>query len=89
MIEFAWLEKQESAGVVGLSLLQTVQKENCKPQSNRKAAISYQPTLHKNAVVHKRNENAVADGGRFNFPRANKFVTAEVRKVEIELAASV
>jgi len=41
--------------LVSLSLLQTVQKENCK----RKAAI----TQRKNAVNHKRNQNAVAGVG--------------------------
>jgi len=39
-------------------------------------------------VDHKRNENAVAAVGRLNFPGSNKSVAAEVRKVEIELAAS-
>jgi len=38
---------------------------------------------------HKRSENAVAGVGRLNFPRANKSVTAEVRKVEIVLAVSL
>ena len=51
----------------------------------RKAAI----TQHKNAVDCKRNENAVAVVGRLNFPGANQSVTAAVRKVEIELAASL
>ena len=57
--------------------MQTVQKEN----ANRKAAI---PQLD-----HKRNENAAAYDGRLNFPGANKFITAEVRKVEVEPAASL
>jgi len=57
--------------------VQTVQKEN----ANRKAAI---PQLD-----HKRNENAAAYDGRLNFPGANKFITAEVRKVEVEPAASL
>jgi len=56
-----------------------------KKIANRKEAI----TQHKNAVHDKRNENAVAGVGRLNFPGANKSVTAEVMKVEIELAASL
>jgi len=62
--------------LVGLSLLQTVQKDNCKLQ------MSY-------LLDHKRSENAVAGVGRLNFPGANESVTIEVRKVEIELAASL
>jgi len=46
-------------------------------------------TQHKDAVDHKRNENAVEGVGRLKFSGANKFVTAEVKKVEIELAASL
>jgi len=65
---------------MSLSLLQTVQNENCKPQSSF--------TQHKNAVDHK-NENPVAGVGRMNFPGPNKSVTAEVKKVKIELAASL
>jgi len=38
---------------------------------------------------HKRNENAIAGVGKLNFPGANKSASAEVRKVEIELAASL
>ena len=66
---------------VGLSLLQIVQKKI----ANYKAAI----TQHKNAVDHKRNENAVAGVGRLNFLGAKKSVTAEVRKADVELAASL
>jgi len=38
---------------------------------------------------HKRSENAVTVAGRLNFPGVNKSATAEVRKVEIELATSL
>jgi len=54
---------------------------------NRKAAIIH----HNNAVDCKRNENAVVVVGRLKFSAAilvNKSVTAKVRKVEIEHAAS-
>jgi len=44
---------------------------------------------HNNALNHKRNENAVAGIGRLNFLVINKSVTAKVKKVEIELAASL
>ena len=40
-------------------------------------------------VDHKRNENAVAGVERLNIPMANKSVTAEVKKVENEVAASL
>ena len=64
--------------LVGLSFLRTVQKV-----ANRKAAI----TQHKNAVDHKRNENAVAGVRMLNFPGDSKSFTAEVKKVESDLAA--
>ena len=38
---------------------------------------------------HKRNENAVAGAGWMIFAVVNKSVTAKVKKVEIELAASL
>jgi len=80
LIEFAWLAKQDSTSAV-----RPVPSANCKKKiANRKAAI----TQHKNAVHHKINENAVAGVGRLNFPGADKSVTTEVRKVEIELADS-
>jgi len=47
--------------------------------ANRTAAS----TQHKNAVGHKRNENAVEGVVRLNFPWANKSATAEVRKVKM------
>ena len=37
----------------------------------------------------KRDENAVVDVGRLNFPVVNKSVTTEVKKVKIEIAASL
>jgi len=43
----------------------------------------------KNPVYHKRTDNAVAGVRRLNFPGPNKSVTAEGRKVEIEIAASL
>jgi len=55
-------------------------KKNYKP----KAAIIH----HNNAVDYKRNENAVGGVERVNFPVFNEPVTAKIRKVEIELAAS-
>ena len=38
---------------------------------------------------HKWNENVVAGVGRLNFPVVKKSDTAKVKKVEIELAASL
>jgi len=38
---------------------------------------------------HKRNENVVAGVGRIIFAVVNKSVSAKVKKVEIELAASL
>jgi len=55
-----------------------------KKHGNNQADI-----LHENiAEDHKINKNAVSDVGRLNFPLINKSVTAEVKKVEIELARS-
>ena len=52
---------------------------------NRKAA-----TMHyNNEVDHRKNENAVAVIGRLNFPVVNKSVIAKIRKVKMELAASL
>jgi len=62
--------------LVGISLLQTVQKENYKSQN------SYLDSIR---MYYKRTENAVAGVGRLNIPGANKSVAAEVRQVEIEL----
>ena len=44
---------------------------------------------HNNVLNHKRNENVVVGDGRINFPIVNKSDTAEVKKVEIELATSL
>ena len=58
----------------------------CKKKiANRKAGI----IQHNNGVDHKTNENAVAVVRKLNLPVANKSVTAEDKKVEIELATSV
>jgi len=70
---------QDSVGTLFLSLLQTVQKENFKPQSSY--ILSY---LYSNTVGHQTNENSVAGGGRMNFAVVNISVTAEVAKVEID-----
>jgi len=40
------------------------------------------------SVDHKRKQNAVAGGEKLNIPVVNKSVTAEVKKVEIVVAAS-
>jgi len=42
-----------------------------------------------NVVDHKRNKNAVAGVERLNIPVFNKSVTAEVKTVENEIAASL
>jgi len=42
-----------------------------------------------NAVDHKRNENAVAGVEKLDISVVNKYVTAEVKKVEIEVTASL
>jgi len=44
---------------------------------------------HNNVLDHKGNENVVGSVGRLNFRVVTKSVTAEVKKVEIELAASL
>jgi len=44
---------------------------------------------HNNGLDHKGNENVVGGVERLNFPVVTKSVTAEVKKVEIERAASV
>ena len=44
---------------------------------------------HNNVLDHKGNENVVGGVGRLNFPVVTKSVTAKVKKVEIELEASL
>jgi len=44
---------------------------------------------HSNVLDHKGNENVVGGVGRLNFPVITKSVTAKVKKVETELAASL
>jgi len=73
--EFAWLAKQDCAG--GMF------HKRCKKIRNCKEAI-----VQQNNADHKSNENAVAGLGRLNIPVVNKSVTAEVNKVENEVAAS-
>jgi len=53
-----------------------VQKENCQLK-------------HSNVLDHKGNENVVGGVERLNFQVVTKSVTAKVKKVEIELAASL
>ena len=42
-----------------------------------------------NVLDHKGNQIVVGDVGRLNFPVVTKSVTAKVKKVEIEFAASL
>ena len=59
-------------------LLLTLQNKNCEP-----AVVG-------NIVRdHKRNKNAVACIGWLNFPVVNKSVIAKVKKVDIDLGASL
>jgi len=44
---------------------------------------------HNNVPDRKGNENVVGSFGRLNFPVVTKSVTTKVKKVEIELAASL
>jgi len=58
----------------------------CKKKiRNRKAAIIQQ----NNVAYHKRNENAVEGVERLNIPVVDTSVTADVKKVENEVAASL
>jgi len=61
----------------------------CANRAKRKIANCKAAIIHHNNVVDcKRDENAVVDVGRLNFPVVNKSVTTEVKKVKIEIAAS-
>jgi len=55
-----------------------LQNKNCEPA-----------VVDNNVCDHKRNNNAVACIGWLNFPVVNKSVIAKVKKVDIDLGASL
>jgi len=63
----------------------------CIPSANSAKRKRKLPAIieHSNVLDHKGNENVVGGVGRLNFPVITKSVTAKVKKVETELAASL
>jgi len=71
-------------------LLLCIPFSNCA-QSKIETAnqLSYNRSSRINEVDHKSNKNAVIGVGKLNIPVVNKSVTATVKKIEIEVAASL
>ena len=63
----------------------------CIPSANSAKRKRKLPAIieHNSVLDHKGNENVVGGVGWLNFPVVTKSVTAKVKKVEIELEASL